>query len=532
MDENLNDNQDVQLSEQEIWDFIQFARSLNSLTGMPLTPELVNARLKDISITSSVGDVTEAQVKTVMSNPKDNEQELLRISESLEISSTLYRRLLHYMAGLLSFDLTYYAKNVSKPEEYKSRAYQKDLDVLKKFLDAFDYKSQFSTVVKQLLREETFFCVLRDEGQKFILQQLPSDYCKIDGRFDHGLLYSFNYNWFRQGGVAIDMYPPIFARTYEELYKGGNLTNYNPTLPIDYRGNSMFVFWVDCSPADGFWAWKMSPELIARLPYFMGMFSDLVLQTSIRTIQKNSYLAQAVKFILGEVALLNKDQKATVKDAISISPDLLGKFMSLIKAAVNSDSVRIATAPLQNMQGVEFEGNTDIYSTYLRNTVGSSGINSNLLFSADTKPNLIETQLSADVDLLVMQYLYPSFSNFIEFFVNRQTSKYKFGIQFEGSSTYLDRQRRLETQTTLMAQGIVNPQKIAAALGQNPFVFQRQLDEARMSGWVDNLTPIIPAAQMSGKETSGRPAKKDDELTDAGEQTRSSGENIARGGKV
>lgn len=534
MSDEVKDNREELLSEQEVWDWLAFAKGLglSGLTGMPLTVDLVNARMRDITLTTGVGGVTESQVTSAMSNPKDNENELLRISESFAISSTLYKRLLDYMAGLLSFDYTYYAKNITKPEEYKSKAYRKDLDVVKKFFDNFDHKSQFSMVVKQLLREETFFGVLRTDGAKYVLQQLPSDYCKIDGRFDYGLLYSFNYNWFRQSGVDVSMYPPVFAKNYQKLYGGSNLTNYNPSLPIDLRGNSMFVHWIDCSPVDGFWAWKMTPEIIARIPYFAGMFQDISLTSLVRGLQKSSYMAQAVKFILGEVALLNKETKATVKDAISISPDLLGKFMALIKSAVNSEAVRIATAPLQNLQGVEFGGSDSIYSSHLRSMVGNSGINTNLLYSADTKPNLIETQLSEDVDLLVMQQLYPSFSNMIEFFINQETIKYKFGIIFEGSNIYLDRQRRLGVQTQLMSQGVVNPQRLAAAVGQSPFVFQAQLDEARMNDWVKNLTPIIPAAQLSGKDGSGRPQKPEDQLSDGGAQTRQDGGNMERGGQV
>jgi len=46
----------------------------------------------------------------------------------------------------------------------------------------------------------------------------------------------------------------------------------------------------------------------------------------------------------------------------------------------------------------------------------------------------------------------------------------------------------------------------------NPFEFQRQLDEARASKFVDNLTPVIPGAQMSGKEEVGSPQKSDAEI--------------------
>jgi hypothetical protein len=528
------DNRPDLVDEKTVWDFMEFARSLSSMTGMPLTPDLLNSRLRDVTLLN-VGGVTEDQVYKAMSNPKENEDQLLQISESLEISSTPYKRILQYMSNLLSFDLTYYCKN-AEYKDYKSPKYQKDLDVVKLFLDSFDYKKEFSTVIKQLLREEAFFSVLRDEGDKYVLQQLPSNYCKISGRFDHGILFSYNYQWFLQGGVDINLYPPIFKKTFNKLFTGADIKQYNPSLSLDLRGDSTYVYWADCSPVDNFWAWKMSPEIITRIPYFAGMFQDISMTNLVRGLQKNNYMATAVKFILGEVALL-KDTKATLKDSISISPELLAKFMQLIKSAINSEVVRIASAPLTNMSGVQFEGNMDVYNSFLKTTLGSSGVNSNLLFSADVKPNLLETQLSANVDELVMANLYPSFNSFIEYHVNRKTKNFKFGFNFEGSNFYTDRERRFETQLQLLDKGIVNPGKLAASLGQNPFAFQAQLDEARAMGWVDNLTPILSSFQMSGKETSGgaggRPTKKDSELSESGSQTREDGGNIAKGtGKV
>jgi hypothetical protein len=83
----------------------------------------------------------------------------------------------------------------------------------------------------------------------------------------------------------------------------------------------------------------------------------------------------------------------------------------------------------------------------------------------------------------------------------------------------------------LAGLGIVLPQKIAAAIGMNPFDFERQLAEAKASGFVDNLTPIISGFQMS-PDDNGRPKKDDSELTDSGSQTREGAENIGRGGKT
>lgn len=542
MDEQVKD----ELTEKQVWDFLEFANSLSGASGglypSIFTPQLLNARMRDISLLGT-GGVTESDVSKALENPKENERELLRISEAFEVGSTSYKRILQYMANLPAWDITYHCKNIKDSKEYKSPKYQKDLDVVKDFLDKFDYRKEFGTALKQMFREETFFCVLRDDGEKYVLQQLPSDYCMITGRWDYSLLYSFNYLWFQQGGIDINMYPPIFKNTYTKLFTERN--NYVPSIAVDSRSNSTWVMWGDCSPADGFWAWKLSPEIATRIPYFSGLFPDFAMQNLIRGLQKSSYMASAAKIIMGEVALLNKDQKTTLKDSLSISPDILGKFLRLIQTAINNEAIRVASVPLQNVNAIEFAADNTLYSSYLKTTLGSSGVNANLLFSSEIKPNAIETELSASVDEFVAMSVYPQFNSFIEYHINKLTKNYKFSFRFEGSNFYLDRQRRFDTQMKLSEKGIVNPQKIAASLGQNPFEFQAQLEEARAMGWVDNLTPLaneqntptmkkpenegVPTSGKTGDK--GRPKKDETKISESGMQTRSDGANIGRGGK-
>jgi hypothetical protein len=219
----------------------------------------------------------------------------------------------------------------------------------------------------------------------------------------------------------------------------------------------------------------------------------------------------------------------------------LGKFLQLVKTAISNESVKIASLPLEEVKTIQFETDNDIYASYLRTTLGSSGINSNLIFNSNVKANAIETQLSASVDEFISTSVYGQFNRFMEYQINKRTKNYKFNIHFEGSNFYLDRDRRLKTQMTLLDKGIANPQKIAAAIGQNPFVFQEQLDSARAQGWIDNLTPILSQVmqnqpgQSSGKNpdsTGGRPRKDESELTDEGEQTRQDGGNLSKGGKI
>jgi hypothetical protein len=125
------------------------------------------------------------------------------------------------------------------------------------------------------------------------------------------------------------------------------------------------------------------------------------------------------------------------------------------------------------------------------------------------RQNAEETRASINVDVYLMEYIYPYFSNFLDYQINSRTKKYKFKFKFEGTEFTQSREERFDACMTLLDKGIVLPMKIAASLGMEYKDFQRQLDEAKANGWADSLTPILTSATMSGKDLKGgAPVKK------------------------
>jgi hypothetical protein len=565
------------LSEKEVWDVVEFARAYSGgIYGASyLTPDLVSARMKDITLNPLAASQT--MLDAAMISPKESEKQLQEFSQSFELSSMIYKRLISYLANMLSFDVTY--TSTAKPEDYKTPKYKKDLDAVEKFLDRFDYRKELRVVTKELLRNDAYFACFVDAGDKFVLQELPSEYCKITGRWEGGFLFSFNMYWFLQPGVSLDMYPPFFAKKYKEIWSNTDtIKKYDPALPPEMRAKSSWIYWVDVPTTLGV-CFKLTPELATRLPYFSPLFNDLILQSTMRNLQKNISMAAASKIIMGEVPMLNRDAKATVKDTIAISPDLLGKFMALVKSAI-SEAVKVASAPLTNIQGIEFKADNEMYNKYLSTTLATTGINTNLIFTSGIKPNVIETQLSLNVDEQMMTALYEQFNEFMNYFINKYTRTFKFNLVFEGTDFFLNRNKRLKDAMDLFDKGIVMPQKIAAAMGMKPAQLRKHMEESAATDFMSKLT--VPAylqqikmqelqqegtmeitetnqdaaADLADKNqeaaletaklnkanapkpaatstaTKGRPKKSDSEISDEGAATRAQGTNIGRGGKT
>lgn len=521
--ENIDD-----LTEGDVWDILKFADNLSlNIYGNAITPMLLNSRLKDITMNPM--QATEQGLNEAMRDPKNSELQLMGFSEDFENTSQVYKRLISYMSDMAAFDITYTSTN-AKFSDYKSPSYNKDLDVVKEFLDNFDYKKEFRIAVREMLRNEAFFCSPRFDAKKLVLQELPSSptYTMITGRWEYGILFDFNLYWMLQPGVVAKYYSRFFQEKFYNLFKDGGI--YDPTLNPLSRGDTRFVYWQSVPPDEGH-CFKLNPEIATRIPYFAPLFMDLVQQPLMRALQKNINMSVAARLILGQVGTL-KDTGAKLKDQFNISPDILGKFLSLVKTAVG-ESLKVAGAPLENMQAISFPAENGLYQSYLKNSLATSGINTSLIFTSDVRPNIFESQASLGVDMQFITALYPQFNAFLNYHINQRTKKYKFNFEFEGTNFYYDRQQRLDTAIKLASQGMVLPQKVSAAVGMNPFSFQRQLEEARATGFVDNLTPIVPNFQTSKEnQKNGRPQKDISEISEGGEETRTNGNNIDKGGSI
>lgn len=526
--ESIDNSDEALLSKEQVTDVLEFARALaGTLYPAMLTPEMVSARLKEISYSPYAP--TQSDLDKALADPKNSEDKLRSFVEYYELISAPFRRIISYLASQLSLDLQYTITNVENPSEYNGKAFKEDQKLIFEFLDRFDYHYHFRNAVKQILRNEMFICSIRTEGQQIVLQELPLEYCRISSKWDYGYLADFDFRYFLMPGVSLDGYSNFFKRKFNELFvRPDGSINYNPLLPPEQRGSSQFGCWVSLPPEEG-WVFKFDPSLAVGVPYLTSLLPEFINQSVMRNLQKNINLAEATKIMAGTIPLL-KDQSAKVSNALALDAKVTGHFMSIVRNAL-VDSVKLGVGPIDDWKAISFDGNSELYDDWLRTTLASSGQNTAMFYTSKLKANAIESQLSFQSDSLICeQQLYPQFASMMNYLGSKITKKYKYKFMFEGNAYYLDRDARMTNAKDLASLGIVLPQKFASALGMKPHDFYRMLQESKAMKFTDMLTPIVTAFQQSGAE-SGRPEKPDSKLTDSGEQTRSDAENVGRGGK-
>lgn len=535
-EEEVNQTLEVMMEalKSEKFDINQFSKSYYQGAA---TPMMQNELMKRINIDTVAP--TKSKIEEALNAPGANEDNLISFNQSLYFSSFMYKRNLEYMASLPSFDLEMTCIN-AEAKDYSTSKYKNDYKIVADFLDKFDYRKEFKDITWHLLMSESYFGMYRDLGNKSTFQDWPLKYAQISGKWEYGLLYDVDMSWFLQPQVDINCYPDWCKKKYLEMFKDGKLKEYKPSNKINKRTGA-FGVWAQTDPADGFWCFKWNHKHNLQVPFFTAMLPEMAIIPLMRNLQVNQSMAAARKLLVSEIPYLSEKKSSSVANSLAINPDVLGKFLGLATQGLEA-AIKVLALPTEDIKGVEFE-NTD-KETYKNFMAITSSLLSGgkVIFSSDENQNVAETNLSLNLDELLSQSIYPQFADFLNYMINKKTKKYKWRFRFVGCNDATDRERRQEEAFKYADKGVVLPNKIASSLGLNKIELERELEEAKNTGFTDKLMMMMNINTMSnnggrpstssGDNEAGRPQEDESKLTVSGAESRASGSNIEKGGSI
>lgn len=529
----MDNKEEILLTEEEVVETLEALQKAFSLTDFAVgynqgafSPMIQNDLMKKMNVSAKTPD--KEKIEEALKDPINKESDLISFSQSYYFSSLMYKRNIEYIANLPAFDLEMTCIN-AEPEDYSSSKYKKDYKAVADFLDKFDYRAEFKNILWNLLMEETYYGMFRQFESKSVFQQWPGQYAKITGKFEYGLLYDIDMNYFLQGIVDLDCYPDWVKKRYIEIFRDKD-NKYKPSNKLDNR-TGRFAMWTQTSPEEGFWCFKFNSKHSIQAPFFSAMLPEMAIVPLMRNMQIDQSLAAARKLLVSSVPYLKEKKSSSVANQLAIDADVLGKFLGLASQGIEN-AIKILALPTEDIKGVQFENtDKDTYKNFMAIT-SSLLSGGKVIFSTDENMNAIETQLSLNLDELLAESIYPQFEEFLNYFVNKQTKKFKWKFRFVGCNDQFDRNRRQDEVFKYADKGIVLPNKIASSLGLNKIELERELEEAKATGFTDKLTMLLNINTMSKNEEAGRPQKKDEDLTDSGATTRSKASNIEKGGNV
>lgn len=529
--QNSNNSFESQAVQQLINDDISYCSDFlntynsQSFSGQNylLSPQLLNASLKNLNMDGY--NFSTDQIRKMVMSPHNFEQELRKLSYHYFNYIAIYKRNIEYKSTVLDFDwepipYTLDGKPITQ-SDVNSNAFKRDYAEMTKFFNNFNVKQEFRKVLFNLLLYDTYYTSKRTYEDHIYLQELPSTHCMIDANSYLGYLFSFDLSYFMNSGVDINAYSPALRKKYNEVLKLKQST-YNPNLP---QRNGSWVYWLPMNPDDS-WVFKFNNNFAGSVPPLLDMLIDYSKIDKFKELEEAKKQLEAYKVIFATVPRLTNNKSANKVDDFAISSKELGKFVAAVKHTLGS-GVDFKAAPLENFKAFDFSpsaSENDLLETEINNMLKESGTSESILTGGSSvSSNNIYKLVTSEI----IKSVYPQFSNFCEYQINKNTKKYKFKIKFVG--TIFDREERRKAANEDMERGIITP-SIFSSRGI------QMTDAANISnmmyglGYPDLFRPIKTASTMSSDEKSigGRPQSNDNNLTESGEQTRNIGANDNR----
>lgn len=510
------------ISRSDIQDVIDFSAGLMAVDNF-YSPFLSNQLLTNLNNNPRLPSAE--SVKNALNDYKNSGEELQGFVEFASSFDMIFKRTLYSYANALSFDLQVTCKNAYTESDYQSDEYKKDRQTVDNFLTNFDYKKEFYNVLLNVLKRDTYFTWFRktktgNRGKmKFALQIMPQDYCMLTGYFEKGLLWSMNQLYWTLPGVDLDSYDPSLKRTYQRALENAEL-NYKPSAPLNERTGS-YALWADVSPLDGAWCFKWATDNFANNPFLSPYVANVLRSDEIGELQYNKDLIAASGILAGEIQLYDQARSGQKANQFSIDPKTLGAFMQKVKSGLNG-AAKIAAVPLANIKYFQFEDkNPNSYTNELTTTAGIGTGISRVIYSSDKMSNA-ELEAALNEVYQTMKPMYAQFNNFLDFYVNQMTSKYKFKFEFVGSNYQFERDARFDKMMKMADKGLVlNSSAWASAVGMNPVTFDRMLAESKYTGWIDKYSTLMLNANTTAQSNEGgRPRQSGTSLTESGEASR------------
>jgi len=485
-------------------------------------PYLLNEVLKNVNMNPASQDRDDL-VKLVQ-NPKQCEQALRRFAQYLYNVQMPFKRLVHYYADMLTFDLSVYPTNATE-KNMKTTDFKKQYDKVWKYFDRFDHKKEFRKVALGMISEDAKFMYIRDEDPtKITFQEMPTDYCIIDSSFPYGWMYSFDLNYFCTQGVDINSFAPEFKEYYNNYV---NLLNkkvkYIPNIRPELR-DGRWAYYQQINPKNS-WVFKFHDTFAGVVPPLLGLFVDANEIDTFKNLQSTKTALDVFNLLIGLIPV-NKSKNGSKVDDLAIGAEMAGQFNALINQQL-PNGVKFGTVPFDDVKQFDFSKNSqtkdDVVGDALKNFYKTSG-SDQALFNAD-KPNATTMEASTAVDSSFIEQIYATFESFLNYQLNKKYDKYNFKVKLSG--TIFDKQQRIDKATKMAEYGIITPE-LPAALSLTEKEFRDGLSLMRSLGYPDSFKPVPTSHTMPNEEEAGRKELDNNKKTEKGEEASDTKTNVDR----
>ena len=488
------------------------SNNINDPTGSPIRmPErfsvinrMIMRDLNGINGYPNFYRYTKDQITGFLKDPYKNEKSLRDAVVYLYGASSHFRRLVQYFVALsdLSYVVSPFKIDTSTANEKSvHRNYRRVLNLF----SSMDLKNQLEKILTVCFREDIFYGTIRETTDSTIIQQLPSEKCAVSVIEDNVLNVTFDFSYFDVYPQYLAMYPEEFKIKYDA-----------------YRKDIIKHRWQELDAPNSF-AIKCNKDILSyAIPPFAGILREIYDLEDYRNMK-------LTKTELENYAVLVMTLGINEDGEWQMDLDKAKEFWRNLDGVLPEEIGSVLTPMPINKISFErnHNGDSDTISEAEQNLFTAAGVSSLLFNNSKASANALLLSIKAD------QAMTYSVVKSIETMLNRYLHRHSYGKYFK--ITFLDCSifnRKEVGDAYLKAAQFGMPTLSYYAASQG--ISQDELDcmnflEDDILNYKDRFIPLKSSSTMSAADSenadnNGRPAKDDDELTEAGEQTRERGE--------
>lgn len=454
-------------------------------------------------------------INKIMEVPYNYKDDLLRMSMYFYVRTQEFKNIIEYKSNMLTYSNVLYPSGIVD-DSFDVDLYKKNLQ----FIKDYQIKSKFGIATKILTRDDVFFGyeITDNSGKNFIWKKLPSEFCFILGR-DRFETYrvGFDMRYFERFPQDIDTFPTEFKEKFTEYQKGktAKTKGKNKNMATDWELLSV----VELSNDKAF-AFKFDESVDYVLPYFSGMFLDLIRLSDLKDIAIISDVADNYKLIHQEIPI---NTQSGQEDDYLVSGGFLAGFHKNLRDNV-PEGIGVATTPMK-VTGITLKNNVGsaeetIVNKHVSTLLTQSGTSALLFNGSSTSAMGLNKNIQVDENMmfkLLRQY---------ELFMRKRLvlfnkGSYKFDLKFL-DHTHYNTEALFNNLLKAGQFGFNFEFEINAVMGRNQIDFinaGKVLDILKLK---DEMLPLksshTETADASSEEVGGK--KTEDNLTEDGLKSR------------
>lgn len=477
--------------------------SIDNMINLPERFSAINKLvLRDLNSNTSTPRFylySKDDITKYLQNPYSYEENLRNAAIYIYGASSHFRRLIQYFVGLsdLSYIVAPYNIDTSttKPNTI-ARNYRKVLNTL----SSFDIKNQFRKVLTVCLREDVFYGTMWINSDSIIIQQLPSDYCRIAVIEDNVLNVSFNFSYFDTNADYLATYPSEFEKKYK-----------------NYQSNRTGMKWQELDSPTSFAVKCNNDVLNYAIPPFAGIFREIYDLEDYKQLKLTKTEIENYAIL---VMSLGIDKNGDWEMDLDKAKDFWRNLDNVLPEEIGSI---LSPMPIDK---ISFErtnsGDTNNISDTEESIFSAAGVSSQLFNNNKASANAL--LLSIKADQAITYGIVKNIEGVLNRYIKHQSYGKNFRVNFLDCSPF-NRKEVGDGYLKACQYGLPMVSFYCASQGLS----QDEMDcmnflEDDVLNIKGRFIPLKSSSTQSSSESddAGRPTKDINDLTEQGEQTRES----------